>query len=250
MRCSWRKLLVARSIRLRAHVEAPTAEDVEPEVATPTTKRPLAPRAAHFVARRSFFLHVVVDELDRAVAFFFRETFDGWTRREGIAVPDGTNPTSEVLAWAKAQRQGLRRGIVAYLDVLTFSELGLLIVKRCYRHGVPLVGWDIPWQLCRLAGHVGRSVGGAFSVALMGTGKVVDGKWRDSDYCPRLRVTTRGSGNPAFIRWLAPRDETAMPKGHRPQFVDLRNLVPSVAGGAVETPAQAAVLLATDWPMP
>ena len=126
----------------------------------------------------------------------------------------------------------------------------MLVVKRCYRYGVPLVGWDLPWQLCRLAGHVGRSVGGAFSVALMGTGKVVDGKWRDSDYCPRLRITTRGSGNPAFIRWLAPRDETAMPKGHRPQFVDLRNLVPSVAGGAVETPEQAAILLGTDWPKP
>ena len=238
---------MAKRLRLRSHVEAPAPEDADDEEPQ-APARPLAHRAAHFVARRAFLLHVVVDELDRAVAVFAREVFDGWTRREILAVPDGTEPTSEVLAWAAAQRQDLRRGILAPLDVLTFSEVGLLIVKRCYRYGVPLVAWDVAWSMCRLAGHVGRAQGGAFSVALLGTGRVVDGKWKDSDYCPRLRITPRGSGSPAFIRWLAPRDETGMPKGHRPQFVDLRNLTATIAGGEVESLAAAAELLKVEWP--
>lgn len=240
---------MARSIRLRAHIESPEPEGVDQADAS-AAKRPLAHRAAHFAQRRLFFLHVVVDEFDRAIAAFFREVFDDWTRREGVVVPDGTEPSSAVVAWASSQRQELRPGFVTTIEVLTFSELGKLLVERCYRYGVPLVGWDLPWQLCRLAGHIGRSQGGAFSVALVGCGKVVDGKWKDSNYCPRLRVTSRGSGNPAFIRWLAPRDETAMPKGHRPQFVDLRNLTSSVEGGAVADLAHAAALLDADRPVP
>lgn len=240
---------MARSIRLRADVAVPGADDGSDEP-DGTAERPLARRAADFVSRRTFFLHLVADEFEHATAAFIHEVFDDWTRREGVAFPDGTEPTSEVLAWAAAKRQHLRPGFVRDLDVLTFSDLGRLIVERCYRNGVPLVGWDLPWQLCRLAGHVGRSQGGAFSLALLGCGKVVDGKWRDSNYCPRLRVTSRGSGSPAFVRWLAPFDETSMPKGHRPQFVDLRNLTSSVEGGAVESLAQAAALLGVDWPVP
>jgi hypothetical protein len=236
---------VAKRLRLRAHVEAPPKDDDDQEQAP---ARPLADRARHFARRRALFLHVVVDALERPVAVLVREVFDGWTRREILAVPDGTEPTSDMLLWAATQFQDLRRGFLVTLDVLTFSDLGLLLVSRCYRFGVPLVGWDLAWQLCRLAGHVGRAEGGAFSVALLGTGVVVDGKWTDSDFCPRLRVTSRGSGSSAFVRWLAPRDRSAMPRGHRPQFVDLRNLTATVVGGEVGDLAAAADLLKVEWP--
>ncbi len=243
---------MAHRIRLRAHVEPPTPEpDDEPEVeelAEP--KRPPSKRSAHFRRRRAFFIHVVVDELDHAIAVFFREVFDNWTRREGVAFPDGTSPTADLFASASRQRQDLRPGFVARLDIITFSQLGRLLVSRCYRFGVPLVAWDLGWSLSRLAGHVGRSVGGAFSVALLGCGAVVDGKWKDSDFCPRLRVTARGSGQPAFVRWLAPRDQDSMPKGLYPEFVDLMNLTSSVAGETIPDPGGAAAVLDVGWPTP
>jgi hypothetical protein len=243
---------VAYRIRLRAHIEPPTPEpDDEPAAEDrPKPKRPPSKRAAHFRRRRAFFIHVVVDELDRAIAVFFREVFDGWTRREGVAFPDGTRPGNDLLAWASDQCQDLRPGFVASLDVITFSQLGRLLVSRCYRFGVPLVAWDLGWSLSRLAGHVGRSVGGAFSVALLGCGTVVDGKWKDSDFCPRLRITARGSGQPAFVRWLAPRDADSMPKGLYPEFVDLMNLTSAVAGETIPGPGDAAAVLDVEWPRP
>jgi len=243
---------MAHWIRLRAHVEPPVPEtDGEPVEPEPKEDRPPAPgRSADFRRRRAFLFHVVADEYDRAIAIFFREVFDRWTRREGVAFPDDIEPTSDAIAWASQQRQDLRPGFVVPLEVLTFSELGRLLVNRCYRFGVPMVAWDLAWSLPKLAGHVGRSVGGSFSVALLGCGAVVDGKWKDSDYCPRLRITARGSGQAGFVKWLAPRDRDSMPKGLRPEFVDLRNLAASVAGRAMDTPRGAAELLDIDWPSP
>ncbi len=233
-------------IRLRAHL-LERGRDANPNaVDQSTTPLERAPqRSQQYSDRRALFLFGIYNQQDQLDGVVARETVDGRTVRELIAIHADSDPLDAV-TWASHRRQDVPRGIVAAIEVIDFEELGQLIAKRCYRYGVTLLGWHLGSELCHLAAHVGRSVGGAFSISLPGCGKVVDDKWRDSDYYPRLRVTPRGGDTPAFVRWLAPRDTGSLPSGLRPRFVDLANLLPAVAGGAVTSIERATELFGID----
>jgi hypothetical protein len=199
-------------------------------------------------------IRTVADDRERPRVTAFRETLDGFTLWPGVALSAAT-PTQEInqlrerLATARGD---LPFGMVADETVIGYAELGRRIPGRCYQFGVPLVGWDLPWELGRLAAHTGRGRGGtAFSVTLLGCGIGVDGQWRDSFHYPRLRIEARGaSQHGAFLRWVPAKDPGDRPKGHRPTFVDLSVLTAAVCGGEVAGPAEAARLLGTAWPEP
>ena len=232
---------MTKSIRLRAHIEpletATTPSGVEP---------PLGDTG--LAARRAFFVHSLVDDRDSTIATLFRETFDGRTIEEGVAAHEH-ELCSDVRAWAAEQRPDLGAGMVGEFKVLSPYKLSRKVISRCYRYGVPLVGWDLPWQLGRLAGHVGKARGGEFSVTLIGCGREVDGRWKDSDYCPRVRITPQGSGQVgAFFRWLPPRDEASRSKTRGQRFIELGALSGTVLGGELSGLAQAAELMGLTRP--
>ena len=138
----------------------------------------------------------MADDRDRCTAVFFRETLDDWTISEGVAcLPTdlGLDPDAalQILTWAHGLEADLPPGAPGDFEVLTFTDLCRRIVSRCYRHGVPLVGWDLPWQLGPLAMYAGRSLGGSFSIRRAGAGAYKDGRIRDSFYWPRIRIEAR-----------------------------------------------------------
>ncbi|MGA8725557.1 MAG: hypothetical protein WB565_10980 [Acidimicrobiales bacterium] len=184
-----------------------------------------------------------MNDREEAVAVLFREVIDGVTIREGVA--SGTQATSvhaRVEAWARGRRPDVPPGIANPFEVISFYQLARLIISRCYRHGVPLVAWDIPWHIGRIAGYAGRSAGGAFSVCLAGCGVMREGRWKDSHYCPRIRLEARGGDQAgAFARWLAPRDKPSRSRDPGP-FVDLQVASSAVWGGDVESLGEAATL--------
>ena len=237
--------MATRHLRVRVHIEPPPKDpDREPPPGRPSRDLGLA-------RRRALVLHTVSDLRDHHVATFYREVLDGRVIQEGVALADGLDPAmaAGIRRWAKAQRPDLGPGMVAAFRVLSAYQLNRLIISRSYRYGVPLVGWALPWQLGRLAGHVGQSVGDSFSVTLAGCGVVRRGRWKDSKYCPRLRMTTRGGGGAgAFLQWLPPRDESSQRRGAPPSFVDVSVLAGAVCGGELTGPDQAASLLEVTWP--
>jgi hypothetical protein len=234
---------MANTVRLRAHIEPQQTESGDP----PANLRRRSSEQ-ELAKRRALFISTIADNKDRPIATLFREWLDGWTVEEGITIHHDVAAES-AMEWAALQRPDLAPGMVAEFRVLTSYQLSRKIISRCYQRCVPLVGWDLAWQLGCLAGHVGRSVGGSFSICLLGCGKEVNGKWKESKYRPRIRIVARGSGQAgAFIRWLAPFDEASRAKGHGQRFVELTSLSSTVCGGEISSPKQAAELLDIDWP--
>jgi hypothetical protein len=199
-------------------------------------------------------VHILPDERERFALGVVIETLNGQVVAEGLVVPDDKDSieVERLVAWAAMQRPDVQPGNAAVLDVLNVSQLGTLIVRRCYRHGVPLVAWDMPWTLGRVAAHVGRSTGDGFSLSLAGCGAVnAGGCWKDSDYRARMRARSRGVAAPgAFVAWGVPKDKASrLRRDRRPgAFIDLPVLCGTVCGGEVESPAHAADLLGVSWP--
>ncbi len=220
---------------------------VEPEPGNGTKRRSVRTSGA----RRVLVLHTVADERERFVFAVVLEVLDGVVVDEWVIVPDDTaDDEVERLADTLPMREDLPPGIGAEPKVLRLAQLGPLLVRRCYRHGCVLAGWDLPWQLGRIASYVGRSSPDGFSLGLGGAVNG-DGRWRDSDYLPRIVARSRGAGKAgAFLSWGVPHDKRSrVRKGRRPgAFVDVAVLCGAVVGGELTGPEHAADLLGVPWP--
>lgn len=203
----------------------------------------------------ALLVHVRADERDRLSVATSRELIWGGT---GLAtVGEQLFTTEPLLPELLAHSADLRPDVSPGLDVYpvrarSVDELGKLISRRSYRSRWPVVGWDLPWTLGRLAGYTGRAHGrdGGFSIALFGTGIHVDRRWANSFDHARLKITAQGGGRSgALFQWGVPVDKAARYRGKaRADFLDLRVLTSALSGSDLDDPAQACAWFDVPYP--
>jgi hypothetical protein len=201
----------------------------------------------------ALLVHVHADMRDRLAVATTRELAS--TGIGTLTIGERLFTRALALGEVRAATVGMVPDVPAGLDVKPIpvgpvDDLGKLITRRSYRSRWPVVGWDLPWTLGRLAAHTGRAVGrdGGFSIALAGTGILVDERWAPSWDHPRLTITARfGGQSGAFFSWTAPKLDKY--EGKRPaDFLDLRVLASALAGVDLDDTAQACSWFGVLWP--
>lgn len=254
-------------IRVHAHVEA--------------EERPKQDQRWWGPSERALLVHVLTNDQDELVLATSRElmlTLTGdrpsyVTTEERLFYPEAMTAAEleELRGWARVQRPA---SLVLHvtgdkLSVETVEVLGRLVVSRSYRHRkkgrpVPVVGFDLPYVLGRLAAYASgarssaskradglpfHSGSGGFSLALVGCGAFNDeGEWKDSQFYPRLKVVAREGNLGAFFEWLDPYDPESRYDGRKSRFVDLGVLSCALSGTDELGPQVACERFGIDWP--
>ena len=210
-------------VELRVRV-APLAEDRK------------EPREARPLPRRFLLPHVHADDSEHLRRAVVIEILDGVPDCVLVVPASDDDPMA---VWSVPSAPG----VLVTPAVVTVEQLGRRLARVCGSRGAPLVGFDLPWTMGRLAAHAREARGGGVSLALAGCGWVhrENGAWCDAYTRGRLLV------NGQFCRWLPPRTTRKGERSRGGSVVQL-DVLGEALGCDVSCPASLAASLGVPWP--
>jgi hypothetical protein len=190
-------------------------------------------------------VHIHTDEQERPVIAAVVEALDGVPVQ--IIVGGWDKRHAEAEAWVLG-RESHGGGGLARIGIASPEKLGRFVAKKCGTKRASLVAFDEPWTLGRLCADVRKAKSGGLSVCLVGCGwhSRRDGRWQDSDFCPRIGIVSRGGEDAgAFCHWIPSRKREKWAWGG--PFVGL-NALGGALGYDVESPKSLATSAGIAWP--
>jgi len=207
--------------------------------------RPAKARAATRAPRRAVLLHQ--SEGRHATV----ELLDGWPATCLVSLEEGSSDKERAAAdgWA-AGREVTAPGTAIPVNLVDRGQLGRFVAKRCWNRRTALVAFNLGGSVGALSAHVRKpKQRGGFSIALAGCGwhHRATGEWKDSDFCPRLHITSRGGEGGVFADWIPPRKRRKTKRRLGGSFIQLE-VVGGALGYDVTSPADLAASAGVRWP--
>ena len=207
--------------------------------------RPTKARATTRAPRRAVLHH----QADGRHAVL--ELLDGWPATCLVSLKEGSSDEERAAAdgWA-AGREVTAPGTAIPVNLVDRGQLGRFVAKRCWNRKLALVAFDLGGSVGALSAHVRKpKQRGGFSIALAGCGwhHRATGEWKDSDFCPRLRITSHGGEGGFFGDWIPPRKRRKTKRRLGGSFVQLE-VVGGALGYEVTSPADLAASAGVRWP--
>ena len=144
---------------------------------------------------------------------------------------DDDLPTTDPDGYATLSRYASKHNI----PLLSRSDFVQQILwKGAYLGGMTVVGFNLPFDLSRLALHVGEInvdsyLAGGFSFALWGREAPDGSRWQDHKWRPRLWIKKVGPGR-AFIQWAPAWQRDKGVRAIRGDFLDVHTLDAALSG--------------------